>query len=349
MFWKKKTTENDIRRLVQGLHGPYAKIESVLFERGHVLVTLAVDPSRGTALEEMRQQIMEQLAILNGVCSVQVVLTAERQTPASTPVKNALPDLSRIKKIIAVASGKGGVGKSTVAANLAVALAQQDYRVGLLDADIYGPSIPMLFGVRGQKPAQDNDKIVPLQAHGVTLMSMGLMVDEQAPMVWRGPMVQSALLQMLRDVAWGDLDMLLIDMPPGTGDTQLTIAQKVKLAGAVIVSTPQDVALLDTVKGVEMFRKVNVPILGVVENMSLFCCPNCNHQSDIFGAGGAERRAAALNVPFLGALPLDPAVRMASDAGTPLVGEGFQQIASSVAAALYKSDTNIGRTRFVIE
>ena len=231
--------------------------------------------------------------------------------------------LTHVRHIIAVASGKGGVGKSTTAVNLAVALGLQGLQVGLLDADIYGPSQPRMLGVKGAEPVSDGQTIQPVINHGVRLMSMGFLVDETTPTVWRGPMVQSALQQMLRQVAWGTeknpLDVLVIDMPPGTGDTQLSLTQNVALSGAVIVSTPQDIALIDARKGLEMFRKVNVPILGLVENMSVFCCPNCGHQSPIFGAHGTRTMAKELGYDLLAEVPLEMPVREHTDSGTPVV------------------------------
>ena len=228
-----------------------------------------------------------------------------------------------VKHIIAVASGKGGVGKSTTAVNLAVALGLQSLQVGLLDADIYGPSQPRMLGVKGAEPASDGQTIQPVINHGVRLMSMGFLVEETTPTVWRGPMVQSALTQMLRQVAWGTaahpLDVLVIDMPPGTGDTQLSLTQNVALSGAIIVSTPQDIALLDARKGLEMFKKVNVPILGLVENMSTFCCPNCGHASAIFGTEGTKNLAAQLGYDLLAEVPLEMPVRELTDSGTPVV------------------------------
>lgn len=334
MFRRKTTSEDDIRAALNSVENLNYSNATILLEDGNALVTLEIDPAQAANLEKPRLIAQARISSLRGVKSANVILTSQREGQAENPApKNpvALPD---VKHIIAVASGKGGVGKSTVAANLAVAMAKSGLRVGLLDADIYGPSAPTLFGVRGQKPEQANGQLIPLRAHGVDVMSMGMLVSEEAPMVWRGPMVQKAIVQLLRDVAWGKLDILILDMPPGTGDAQLTVAQKIPLSGAVIVSTPQDIALLDSVKGVEMFRKLNVPVLGIVENMSLFCCPNCNTQTPIFGHGGAERRASELGVPFLGALPLDPALREASDKGTPPAGEAFQAIAGKIISTL---------------
>jgi len=221
--------------------------------------------------------------------------------------------------IVAVASGKGGVGKSTTAVNLALALASLGLRTGLLDADIYGPSMRRLLGVEGQPRSSDGVRLDPMEKYGIKAMSMAFLVEEETPIVWRGPMVQSALEQMMRDVAWGPLDIMVVDMPPGTGDTQLTMAQKVPLAGAIIVSTPQDIALIDARKGLNMFRKVDVPVLGLIENMSWFCCPNCGHRSEIFGHGGARREAERLEMDFLGEIPLDMAIRETSDGGQPIV------------------------------
>jgi ATP-binding protein involved in chromosome partitioning len=218
-----------------------------------------------------------------------------------------------------VASGKGGVGKSTTAVNLALALKANGLRVGILDADIYGPSLPRLLALKDKPEVVSGRILRPLESHGVRVMSIGLLVEEEAPMIWRGPMVMSALTQMLREVEWGDLDILVVDMPPGTGDAQLTMAQQVPLAGAVIVSTPQDLALIDARKGLNMFRKVDVPVLGIIENMSYFICPHCGGRTDIFAHGGARHEAERLGVPFLGEIPLDPGIRMTSDAGTPIV------------------------------
>ena len=249
--------------------------------------------------------------------------------------------LPGVAKIIAVASGKGGVGKSTVAVNLAVALAQSGLKVGLLDADIYGPSVPRMLGLTAQ-PEVKAGRIMPLTAWGLTIMSIGLLVPEQKALVWRGPMVMGAINQMLGQVEWGALDVLVVDMPPGTGDAQLTLAQKAKPHGAVIVSTPQDIALLDARRGIVMFGQVNVPVLGIVENMSFFCCPNCGHRSDIFGHGGARAEAERLAVPFLGEIPLQLAIRESGDAGTPItisapggeIAASFRALAAEVRAGI---------------
>src|SRR5436189_3225380 len=228
-------------------------------------------------------------------------------------------EIPGVAAVIAVASGKGGVGKSTTALNLALGLRHLGLRVGLLDADIYGPSVPRLTGIREKPQLNDQRKMIPIQRFGLAIMSIGFLVEENTAMIWRGPMVMSAITQMLRDVAWGTLDILVVDMPPGTGDAQLTLAQNVPLKGAVIISTPQDLSLIDARRGLAMFKKVNVPVLGIVENMSTFVCPQCGTRSDIFGHGGARREAERLGVPFLGEVPLDIAIREKSDSGSPVV------------------------------
>ena len=343
-------------------------IEGIELRGSLVQVALLTDRAHAAAMEPVRREVERVLAAQPGVSNATAVLTAHKPGPQTAPSPAAghghshahgpahgagpgaggqkpallLPD---VKNIIAVASGKGGVGKSTVAVNLAVALARQGghqgMKVGLLDADIYGPSLPRMLGL-ARKPEVRDEKLIPLEAWGIKCMSIGFMVEEDTPMIWRGPMVMGALEQMLGQVAWGALDVLVIDMPPGTGDAQLTIAQRVALAGAVIVSTPQDIALIDARRGVKMFERVNVPVLGLVENMSYFCCPNCGHRAEIFGHGGARAEAARLSAEFLGEVPLLVDIRATSDAGTPVAasapdspaGQAFAAVARAVAAKL---------------
>jgi ATP-binding protein involved in chromosome partitioning len=327
-------------------------VSAIQVRDGHVGFAIEVDPERGPRLEPLRKAAEKAVESLEGVLSVSAVLTAEKRPQAPPPrghghgqgaggaaAKMLVPG---VRSIIAVASGKGGVGKSTVAANLALALAAIGQRVGVLDADIYGPSMPRMLGIAGRPTTRDGKVLEPMRNHGVVTMSMGFLVAEDTPMIWRGPMVQSALQQMLRDVAWGELDVMVVDMPPGTGDAQLTMAQQVPLAGAVIVSTPQDIALLDARKGLNMFRKVDVPVLGFIENMSYFRCPHCGERSDIFSHGGAKREAERLEVEFLGEVPLDIAIRETSDGGNPIVvaapesehAQIFRRIAERLVAKL---------------
>ena len=319
-------------------------VQDIVIKDGHVAFALEVPPDLGPKLEPVRAQAEKAVYDLPGVLSATVVLTAEKKA-AQSPQPNsgsgreqlALPG---IKSIVAIASGKGGVGKSTTAVNVAVALAKLGKRVALFDADIFGPSMPRMLGLAGQKPHSDGTKVHPLENHGVKVMSIGFMVAEDNPVVWRSPMVMGALEQMLKDVDWGDIDIMVVDMPPGTGDTQLTMSQRVPLAGAVIVSTPQDIALLDARKGLNMFRKVEVPILGMIENMSHYICPSCGLREDIFSTGGAEKTAKELETDFLGDLPLDLKIRETSDAGTPIVSadpdsphaKAYLDIAAKIAA-----------------
>jgi len=302
-------------------------ISGLQVKDGHVVFAIEVDAERGPALEPLRQAAEKAVHALPGVISATVVLTAERSPAAAAPPpgragaprQGTAPLMPGVKAIIAVASGKGGVGKSTTAVNLALALAAGGRSVGILDADIFGPSIPRMLGIPGRPGSTDGGKLDPMENHGIKCMSMGFLVDEETPVIWRGPMVMAALEQMMRDVAWGELDVVVVDMPPGTGDTQLTMSQRVPLAGAVIVSTPQDIALADARKGLAMFRKVDVPVLGLIENMSYFVCPHCGERSDIFSHGGARREAERLSTDFLGEIPLDIVIRETSDSGQPIV------------------------------
>jgi len=321
-------------------------VEGLQIKDGHVLFAISINPKDAELYEPVRQQAEDKIHALNGVLSATVVLTAEvvpgaepAPAPQSAPTpKPETPLLPDVKAIIAVASGKGGVGKSTTTVNLALALRDQGLKVGVLDADIYGPSMPRMLGISGQPTSTDGKLLDPKVGHGVKCMSMGFLVEEDAPVIWRGPMVQSALGQMMRDVSWGALDVLLIDMPPGTGDAQLTISQQVPLTGAVIVSTPQDIALLDARKGLNMFRQVDVPVMGIIENMSYFQCPKCGEHTNIFSHGGAKTEAEQLGVDFLGELPLHIEIRETSDSGHPIVdhspdgphAQAYKQIAAHV-------------------
>jgi len=314
----------------------------IVVNDGKVFFSINVDAADVQAWEAVRAQAESAVRALPGVTSVMITLTAERKpgaAPPPPPGKQGLApaashrpphspggspmskqsDIPGIAAVIAVASGKGGVGKSTTALNLALGLRDLGLRVGLLDADIYGPSVPRLTGIRDKPQINDERKMIPIQRFGLAVMSIGFLVEEDTAMIWRGPMVMSALTQMLRDVAWGTLDVLVVDMPPGTGDAQLTLAQNVPLKGAIIVSTPQDLSLIDARRGLAMFKKVNVPVLGIIENMSYFQCPQCGTRSDIFGHGGARHEAERLGVPFLGEIPLHMSIRETSDSGNPVV------------------------------
>jgi ATP-binding protein involved in chromosome partitioning len=288
---------------------------------------------------ELTEQIKDRVGAINGVADVAVNIATKVVTHT---VQKGVKPLQNIKNIIAVASGKGGVGKSTVTVNLALALSAEGANVGILDADIYGPSQPRMLGVHAKPETKDGRSLEPIMSYHLQSMSIGYLIDEETPMIWRGPMVTQALEQLLNDTAWKDLDYLVVDLPPGTGDTQLTLAQKIPVSGAIIVTTPQDIALLDARKGLKMFQKVNVSILGIVENMSLYICPNCGHEEHIFGSGGGERLSEQYDVELLGSLPLDRSVREAVDSGRPSVvsdPEGrvaqiYREIARRAAAKL---------------
>ena len=309
----------------------FGVIRSVTCAGGRVTIQLDIGTGDRAVLGPLREAIKEALSAMDGVDGVEVrvvgaadglKMAAPSERPGAAQATGLENDLlPGVKNVIAVASGKGGVGKSTVAVNLAIALARAGATVGLLDADIYGPSIPIMLGLADKKPAVDGarQKLLPFERYGIRFMSLGFMVDRESPVIWRGPMVMKALEQLMRDVDWGELDVLVVDMPPGTGDAQLTLSQKVSLAGAVIVTTPQDVALADAVKGVAMFKKVEVPVLGIVENMSFFCCPGCGTRTEIFGHGGGRAESERQAVPFLGEIPLVAAIRDGGDVGRPVI------------------------------
>ena len=336
-----RATREDIIEALSGVTDPATNrdvvssglIQGLVVRDGHIGFSLEVAPERGPSSEPLRKQCEETVRALAGILSVTAVLTAHRAPAKSghshghdhshgeakpAASRSGPLDIAGIGAIVAVASGKGGVGKSTTAVNLALGLLHLGLRVGLLDADIYGPSVPRMLGLRG-KPEVEGKKLKPMENYGLKCMSIGFLVDEDTPMIWRGPMVQSALTQMLMDVAWGELDVLIVDMPPGTGDAQLTMVQRVPLAGAVVVSTPQDIALIDARKAYAMFEKTHVPVFGIVENMAYFVSPASGEKSFIFGEGGARRMAAKLGCDFLGEVPLYMSVRETSDNGTPVV------------------------------
>jgi len=352
------------------------KLSDVVVSDGKVFFSITVDAAVVQRWEPVRKAAEAAVRAVPGVTSALVALTGERAAgaaraappPARPPAgghghahaprgERGVQGPPGVAAIIAVASGKGGVGKSTTAVNLALGLRDLGLKVGVLDADIYGPSMPKLLGIKGRPETLGGNRLKPMSGYGLTVMSIGFLVEEETPMIWRGPMVMSALTQMLREVEWGTLDVMVVDMPPGTGDAQLTMAQQVPLAGAVIVSTPQDLALIDARRGVEMFKRVNVPVLGVVENMSYFICPKCHERHDIFGHGGAHREADKLGVPFLGEVPLDMAIRETSDSGRPVVATDpdgphakvYREIASRVRDQLKGRGAGRSAPKIVIE
>ena len=354
---------------------PDARVLSdVVVSDGKVFFSLTVDAAAVKAWEPVREAAERAVRAIPGVQSALVALTAERSPGAAArgpqpahvaaqpqraahPADKVQPGIPGVDAVIAVASGKGGVGKSTTAVNLALGLRDLGLKVGMLDADIYGPSLPKLLAIKEKPQTVGGTRLKPIERYGLTVMSIGFLIDEETPMIWRGPMVMSAITQMLREVEWGKLDIMVVDMPPGTGDAQLTMAQQVPLKGAVIVSTPQDLALIDARRGVSMFKRVNVPVLGVVENMSYFLCPSCGTRSDIFAHGGARHEAERLGVPFLGEVPLHMTIREKSDAGLPVVATApdsehariYRDIASKVLAQLKGGSGGKTAPRIVIE
>jgi len=348
------------------------KLSDVVVSDGKVFFSITVDAAVVQAWEPVRKAAEAAVRAVPGVKSAMVALTGERAAGAARAAappqqghghahaprgERPVQGPPGVAAIVAVASGKGGVGKSTTAINLALGLRDLGLKVGVLDADIYGPSVPKLLAIRGRPETLGGNRLKPMTGYGLTVMSIGFLVAEETPMIWRGPMVMSALTQMLREVEWGTLDVMIVDMPPGTGDAQLTIAQQVPLAGAVIVSTPQDLALIDARRGVEMFKRVNVPVLGVIENMSYFVCPKCGERSDIFSHGGAHHEAERLGVPFLGEVPLHMAIRETSDAGRPVVATDpdgphariYREIAARVRDQLQGKGAGRAAPKIVIE
>ncbi len=331
-------TKEAVRERLQSVKAPNGgdlaaskNLSEIVVTDGKVFFSLTVDAAEAQAWEPVRKAAEQAVKAMPGVSSVLVALTAEKKGGAASAPPRPAPQqqahshgprntsIPGVGKIIAVASGKGGVGKSTTAVNLALGLRDLGLKVGLLDADIYGPSAPRLLAIKERPQAVGGRTLIPIEKFGLKIMSIGFLVDEETPMIWRGPMVMSAITQMLREVEWGELDVMVVDMPPGTGDAQLTLAQQVPLAGSVIVSTPQDLALVDARRGIAMFRRVDVPVLGLVENMSYFLCPKCGERTEIFSHGGTKAEASRLQVPFLGEVPLEPVIRETSDAGLPVV------------------------------
>jgi ATP-binding protein involved in chromosome partitioning len=347
---------NDVLHVLQSVKLPDGRniidaemVRALTLDGDTVRFVIEVPAEDGPKMEPLRLAAEQAVQAMAGVGRVSVLLTAHSAAPKAPPPPNLKvgghpkpaannQKIAGVDRILAIASGKGGVGKSTVSSNLAVALARQGRRVGLLDADIHGPSQPRMMGVNKRPASPDGKTIIPLQAHGVTLMSIGLMLKEDEAVIWRGPMLMGALQQMLGQVQWGELDVLIVDLPPGTGDVQLTLSQKTEVTGAIVVSTPQDVALLDARKALNMFDKMKTPVLGMIENMSHYTCPNCGHEAHIFGHGGAKAEAEKLGLPFLGEIPLELDIRLAGDSGTPIAatdsphGDAYSRIAERLIA-----------------
>jgi ATP-binding protein involved in chromosome partitioning len=367
-------TADDVRARLKAIPAPgggdlvaSGKLSDIVVTNGKVFLSITVDAAAVKAWEPTRKAAEEAVRAIPGISSVLIALTAERSAgqsqaaprPTAQPAGGArtVPGVPGIDAVIAVASGKGGVGKSTTAVNLALGLRDLGMTVGVLDADIYGPSMPRLLAIKGRPEMLGGRMLRPMESYGMKAMSIGFLIEEETPMIWRGPMVMSAITQMLREVDWGKLDVLVVDMPPGTGDAQLTLAQQVPLAGAVIVSTPQDLALIDARRGIAMFRKVDVPVLGVVENMSYFLCPHCGERTEIFTHGGARKEAERLGVPFLGEVPLEVEIRETSDAGLPIVATRpdsphakiYRDIAARVRTGLEKKQGGRAAPKIVIE
>lgn len=358
MFRRQKLSEAQVYEVLKTVQYPgytrdivsFGLVKSVQLQGQNVEVMVQMTTNQQEVATKIQQAAAEALHALPGVGTVQVEVRVKDQAPArgqtpQRPTPNVTTPLPGVQNVIAVASGKGGVGKSTVATNVAVALSMAGLRTGLLDADIYGPSIPLMMGVHDKPQVSSTNRILPFFNHGVKMQSLGFFLGENAPVIWRGPMVMKAVQQLLQDTDWGDLDVLVIDLPPGTGDVQLTLVQTVPLTGAILVTTPQDLALLDVTKGAEMFKQVGTPLLGIVENMSFFTCPDCGKETEIFRRGGGQKESERLGIPLIGRVPLDPEVCNAGDAGVPVAigqpdtqaGAEFHKIAATVVEILTQS------------